>query len=107
MILGTFIMALSAYSLLIFLGASIVMIYALFLAIQLKSNIPGGKIGKLWHLLFILILVFSGGYIAIPFLKGLSPEVLRLAVSIIFLFGAVYVVITILILQKIISILID
>lgn len=100
-------MTINEYSFLIFLGALAFMIFALILALKLRVKIPGGKIGKQWHLLFMLILLFSGGYIAVPFLDNLSPEMLKLAVSIIFLFGAIYVVVTILIIQKIISILLD
>jgi len=42
-----------------------------------------------------LVLLFAVGYIAMPLVGELSLDALRLVVAVVFLFGAVYVVITI------------
>lgn len=72
-----------------------VMLFALYRVISLKREIPGGMVGKNWNYLLGLVILFAGGYVAMPFMGELSKEVLQLAVAGIFLFGAVYVVITI------------
>jgi len=72
-----------------------VMLFALYRVISLKREIPGGMVGKNWNYLLGLVILFAGGYVAMPFLGELSKELLQLAVAGIFLFGAVYVVITI------------
>ena len=43
----------------------------------------------------LLVLLFAVGYIAMPLVGELSLDALRLVVAVVFLFGAVYVVITI------------
>jgi len=84
-------------------AAILVMLYALWMVISLKKNIPGGMVGKYWNLLLILVVLFAGGYIAMPFLGTLDVDLLRMAVALIFLFGAIYVVITINLINKVIK----
>jgi hypothetical protein len=83
--------------------AIIVMLYALWMVITLKKNIPGGMVGKYWNFLLALVVLFAGGYIAMPFLGNLDVGLLRMAVALIFLFGAVYVVVTITLINKVIK----
>lgn len=75
--------------------AILVMFYCLYLVLSLKSSIPGGMIGKRWNFLTLLVALFTIGYLATPFFDRLPIEILRLVVSCIFIFGAVYVVVTI------------
>jgi hypothetical protein len=75
--------------------AILVMFYCLYLVLSLKSSIPGGMIGKRWNFLTLLVVLFSIGYLTTPFFDRLPDEILRLVVSCIFLFGAIYVVVTI------------
>lgn len=82
-----------------------VMLFALYRVITLKKEIPGGMIGKYWGYLTALVVLFAGGYVAVPFLGDLSKELLQLAVAGIFLFGAVYVVITINLIMNVIRVL--
>lgn len=82
-----------------------VMLFALYRVISLKREIPGGMIGKNWNYLTALVVLFAGGYVAMPFLGELSKELLQLAVAGIFLFGAVYVVITINLIMNVIKVL--
>ena len=82
-----------------------VMLFALYRVINLKREIPGGMVGKYWNYLTTLVILFAAGYVAIPFLGELSKEILQLVVAGIFLFGAVYVVITINLITNVIRVL--
>jgi len=82
-----------------------IILFALYRVISLKREIPGGMIGKYWNYLLSLVVLFAVGYIAIPFLGELSKELLQLVVAGIFLFGAVYVVITINLIMNVIRVL--
>lgn len=81
----------------------LVMIYCLWSAIRLKSKVPGGMVGKKWNQMVFMIAFFALGYIAIPMLGELSSETMRMAVSLIFLFGAIYVAITIRLIYRVIE----
>ncbi|OIQ69078.1 hypothetical protein GALL_493210 [mine drainage metagenome] len=76
-------------------SAILIMFYCLYLVLSLKSSIPGGMVGKRWNFLTMLVVLFTIGYLATPFFDQLPDDVLRLVVSGIFLFGAVYVVVTV------------
>ena len=73
----------------------LIMFYCLYLVLSLKSSIPGGMVGKRWNFLSMLVVLFTLGYLATPFFDQLPEDVLRLVISSIFLFGAVYVVVTV------------
>jgi hypothetical protein len=79
-----------------------IMLYCLWLAISLKKVLPGGVVGEKWNTLIWLVAFFTVGYLATPFSSQLSEEVLRMLVGMIFLFGAVYVAVTIKLIQRII-----
>lgn len=81
----------------------LVMLYCLWSAIGLKSKVPGGLVGKKWNQLTFMVAFFALGYIAMPFLGQLSDSAMRMTVSIIFLFGAVYVAITIRLIYRVIE----
>lgn len=85
--------------------AIIVMLYCLGLVVSLRKEIPGGMIGKHWGTLQLLVVLFTVGYFATPFASLLPEEVLRLIVALIFLFGAIYVVITVKLIRNIIKVL--
>ncbi|MFA5529759.1 MAG: hypothetical protein WDA11_03735 [Thiohalomonadaceae bacterium] len=84
-------------------GAILVMAYCLWLVVSLKTNVPGGIIGKRWNLLMGLVTVFTVGYLTTPFFSALPENVLRLIVGIIFLFGALYVVLTVKLIYRVIQ----
>jgi hypothetical protein len=77
------------------LAAVVVMLVNLVMAIVLKSQLSGGMVGKRWNILIVLVLMFMGGYLILPFLSKMPIETLRAIVSFIFLGGAIYVLITI------------
>jgi len=81
----------------------LVMFFCLWSAIHLKAKVPGGVVGKKWQQMIGMIAFFALGYIAIPFLGQLSEVTMRMAVSLIFLFGAVYVAITLRLIYRVIE----
>jgi len=91
--------------LLLTVAAIVVMFYCLWLLLSLKKDIPGGMVGKQWRVLEVLVWMFALGYLATPFANLLSEQMLRLIVAVIFLFGAVYVVITVKLIHRIIKVL--
>ena len=80
-----------------------IMIYGLVDILMLRSKIPGGQVGKAWKALDILIGLFTVGYLASPFFSTLPADSIRMIVSLIFLFGAVYVILTVRLLYRIIA----
>jgi hypothetical protein len=89
--------------LLLSIAAILVMVYALYSALTLKSKIPGGKAKSTWNVLTSLIMIFTVGYLATPFFRLLPLEVKDILVGLIFLAGAIFVVIVIKLYFKIIE----
>jgi hypothetical protein len=81
-----------ALFLLLSIVAILVMVYALYTALALKSKIPGGKVKSTWNVLTSLIIMFTVGYLATPFFRLLPQEVKDVLVGVIFLAGAIFVV---------------
>ncbi|HUK99427.1 MAG TPA: hypothetical protein VLX29_01085 [Nitrospirota bacterium] len=84
-------------------AAVLVMVYALYCALTLKSKIPGGKVKATWNVLTSLIIVFTVGYLTTPFFRLLPQEIKDILVGVIFLAGAIFVVIVIKLYFKIIE----
>ncbi len=82
-------------SVIISILAICIILFGLFQVISLKKDVPGGIIGKRWNLLILLVSMFVIGFAFGPFFGELPVETLRLLVSLIFFFGAIYVIITI------------
>lgn len=80
---------------LISLAALVAMLYCLWLVVSLKKSVPGGVVGKTWSQLTGLVVLFTLGYLTAPFFGAIAEETLRFIVSLIFFFGAIYVMITI------------
>lgn len=89
-------------SLIVTFVAMVVMLYCLLQVVALKPKLPGGVIGKTWNLLVGLVVLFTVAYVASPFVEALTDEALRLFVSFIFFFGALYVLITVRLIYRII-----
>lgn len=75
--------------------AILAILYSLWLVLSLKRSVPGGVVGRQWNILIALVALFTVGYLAIPWFGRLPLDTLRFIVALIFLFGAVYVIITI------------
>jgi hypothetical protein len=84
-------------------SAIFIMFYCLYLVLSLKGDIPGGIVGSKWNFLMILVAFFTVGYLATPFFGIIPENLLRLIVAGIFFFGAIYVVITVKLIYRIIK----
>ena len=83
--------------------AIVVMLYALYSSFVLKHKIPGGKVKATWNTLSGLIIMFTVGYLSTPFFRMLPPEIKDILVGVIFLAGAIFVVIVIKLFYKIVE----
>lgn len=83
--------------------AILVMFYCLWLVVSLGKGVPGGVVGRAWRTVRTLVALFAIGFLVTPFFGLLSPDLMKLIVSVIFLFGAVYVVITVRLIHRIIE----
>lgn len=72
-----------------------IMLYALYSVFVLRHKIPGGKVKSTWNFLAALIMLFTAGYLSTPFFRLLPQEIKDIVVGVIFLAGAVFVVIVI------------
>jgi hypothetical protein len=84
-------------------AAIAVMIFGLFMVLGLRSKIPGGAVGRAWRILTGLIVLFTLAYLATPFFGLLPADSVRMVFALIFLFGAMYVVVTVRLVQRIID----
>lgn len=85
------------------IAAILVMLYCLVLVISLSKNVPGGVVGKQWKFLTFLVVLFTFGYLTTPFFGLLPAQLVSVMVSLIFFFGAIYVVITVKLIYRIIE----
>lgn len=85
------------------LSAICVMLYALYRVVNLNKRIPGGTVGTVWKFLTVLIFLFTVGYLSTPFFPLLPAIYQQLIVGVIFLAGAVFVVVVINLFYKVIS----
>ncbi|MHB8846361.1 MAG: hypothetical protein ACYC7L_16630 [Nitrospirota bacterium] len=89
--------------LLLSIAAILVMVYALYSSFTLKNKVPGGKVRETWNILTGLIVIFTIGYLTTPFFRMLPQEFKDILVGVIFLAGAVFVVIVIKLFYKIVE----
>jgi len=87
------------------LVAALVIMYSLWLLFSLKKDIPSGEVGRQWRMLEVLVWLFALGYLATPFSELLSEQTLRVIVAVVFFLGAVYVMITVRLIHRIIRLL--
>ena len=85
------------------IAAICVMLYALFRVISLNKKIPGGTVGATWKFLSTLIGLFTIGYLSTPFFPLLPEDIKQLIVGVVFLAGAIFVVIVINLFYKVIQ----
>jgi len=85
------------------IAAILVMFYCLFLVLKLGKQVPGGVVGKNWKFLTFLVVLFTLGYLTTPFFSMLPPQFVGVMASLIFFFGAIYVVITVKLIYRIIE----
>jgi len=85
------------------IAAIAVMLVCLTTVFKLRANIPGGVVGKQWGYLTALVTLFTIGYFVTPFFTSLPPDIMHVMIALIFFFGAVYVLITIRLIYRIIE----
>lgn len=87
------------------IAAILVMAWCFVTMLQLSAKIPGGVVGRNWRLLRWLVGLFLLGYLVTPFFPQLPPELINLLVALIFFFGALYVLLTVRLIYRIITVL--
>ncbi len=85
--------------------ATVVMAINVIRAFRLRKAIVGGEVGEKWNYSFYLILFFFAGYIVSPLFLQISPESKDILISLVFLFGAVFVLIMINLISSVITLL--
>ena len=86
-------------------GFSIItMLIALLRVVDLKKNVPAGGVGKTWNVIASLVAFLFLVYLTMPFFVLLSQETKDLIVSFIFLFGAMYVLVNVELVHRIIQV---
>jgi uncharacterized protein YoxC len=83
--------------------AIIVMMVCLYQVLNLRKTVPGGIVGRTWKQLTGLVVLFAIGYLVTPFFSYIPQNIVNPIVALIFLFGAVYVWITIRLIHRVIS----
>jgi len=83
------------------LAAILIVFYALFKTITLKKRIPGGLVKESWRLLYYLIGLLTIGYLTMPLFPRLPESSTDLIIAIVYLAGAVFVVMVINLIHKI------
>jgi len=81
----------------------LVMLFALYSAFVLRDKVPGGKVKSTWNFLSGLIVMFSAGYLTTPFFRLLPNDIKDMLVGVIFLAGAVFVLIVVKLFYKIVE----
>jgi hypothetical protein len=85
------------------IAAIAVMLVCLGTVFRLRANIPGGVVGRQWGILTTLVTLFTLGYFVTPFFDKLPADIINVVVALIFFFGAVYVLITVRLIYRIIE----
>lgn len=86
-------------------AAIVVMAVNVVKALRLKKALVGGEVGEKWGYAFYLILFFFVGYIVSPLFLEISPELKDIVISLVFLFGAIFVFIMINLIFSVITLL--
>jgi hypothetical protein len=84
------------------IASIVIMFYALYSALVLRNKVPGGTVRSTWGVLTGLI-VMHVGYLSTPFFRMLSQDIKDLLVGVIFLAGAIFVVIVIKLFYRVIE----
>ena len=84
------------------IAAILVMVVNVIFAFRLRRALIGGEVARRWGLLTNMILFFLFGYIASPLLLvfNVPVEIMGLAVFLVFLFGAVFVLVVMRIIRE-------
>lgn len=85
------------------LAGVVLMLLGLAALLRLRSKVPGGLVGQSWKALTALVSLFTVAYLGAPFMGSLPADSIRMVVAVIFLFGAIYVLATVVLLHRILD----
>ena len=80
-----------------------IMIVGLFMVFGLRRRVRSGAVASAWKILSFLVVVFTLAYLGTPFFGLLPPDSVRMVFATVFLLGAVYVVMTIRLVQRVLD----
>jgi hypothetical protein len=83
--------------------AIVVMLGALVLVVRLRKIARGGRIGRVVNVLAAFVVFFLTGYLAAPFAPALPESAANLLTAVVFLFGAVFVVIVLRLIETLVK----
>lgn len=83
--------------------AIMIMAVAVWKAFEYKSAMPVGEVKRTWRLLIALIILFFLGYIILPFFVLIPDSAKDTIVAFLFFFGAVYVLVTLNLIVRIVA----
>ena len=83
-------------------AAVVTMLFALGLAFRLRRVARGGKVGRVVNLLTVFIALFLTSYLCGPIFPRLSAAAVSLFTALVFLAGAVFVVIVLRVLDSLV-----
>jgi hypothetical protein len=84
-------------------AAIAVMLYCLWMVYSLRAMMPGGIVGRTWRTVVALVTLFTLGYLVTPFFPLIPPDLVNVIVALIFFFGAIYVVVTVRLIYRVIE----
>ena len=84
-------------------AAILCMFCGLYLVIRLRSFTKGGMVGRVVNVLMALIIFFTIGYLVGPFMPQLGCQWVMILTAVVFLFGAIFVVLVLWLIQKLIK----
>jgi hypothetical protein len=84
-------------------AAILCMFCGLYLVIRLRNFTKGGMVGRVVNILMALIILFTLGYLAGPFMPQLGHEWAMILTAVVFFFGAIFVVLVLRLIQKLIK----
>jgi len=82
--------------------STIIMVIALWKTVDYRKSFHQGIAGQTWDSLSSLIFCIFLGYLTIPFIMFLTQEQKDLFIAVIFLIGALYVLISLTLMHKIV-----
>lgn len=82
--------------------AILAMLVGMVLALRLRRIARGGQVGKVVNLLVVFIGMFTAGYLFAPLMPKIPPAVGLVVMSLVYLFGALYVILVLWLIQSLV-----
>lgn len=81
----------------------ITMLAGVYMVMRLRKVAPGGVIGRVVNIILALIIFFALGYLMALYMPRLGLETSLVLMSMVYLFGAVFVVVVLWLIQNLIQ----